>query len=72
MYLSLKHLFRLAFNLITSKGKILKKEYKIIKKQIVIYVYFINIGKNIVDEKIKKVLLKLFPNENSLSDNTKY
>jgi hypothetical protein len=72
MSLSLKNLFRLVFDYITSKGKTLKKEYRIIKKQIMIYADLINIAKNIVDvEKMKKILLNHFPHENSLGENKK-
>ena len=72
MSLSLKNLFRLVFDYITSKGKTLKKEYRIIKKQIMIYADLINIAKNIVDvEKMKTILLKHFPHENSLDENKK-
>ena len=55
--LNVRDLFRLALDKITKKGKFLKKEYRIIKHEIINYSDFINIGKNIIEvEKIKKVL----------------
>ena len=72
MKLSLKHLFRLVFDAFTLKGKTLKKEYEIIKKQVMIYADFINIGKTVIDvEKMQKVLIKHFPKEKSLNGTKK-
>ena len=50
-------IFKLGIYNITKKGKILQKEYNIIKNEIINYADFINIGKNIIEvEKIKKIL----------------
>ena len=57
---------------VTKNGKTIKKEYHIIKYQIMNFSDFINIGRNITGvEKIKKNLIEHFPKENTLNINKK-
>ena len=71
-HLKIRNLFRLGLDKTTKTGKILKKEYKIIKKEIINYADLINIGKNIIEvEKIKKVLNGQFDKCSILNQNKK-
>ena len=70
--LKVMDLIRLGLDNISKKGKKLKNEYNIIKKEIINYADFINIGKNIIEvEKIKNVLDAKFHKSSLFNENKK-
>ena len=70
--LNIVNTLRLGMDRIFKKGKILKKQYRLIKHLIINYSDIINIGKNIIDfETINSFLCKNYPKENALREKSK-
>ena len=70
--LNIVNTLRLGIDRIFKKGKILKKQYHLIKHLIINYSDIINIGKNIIDfETINSFLCKNYPKENVIREKSK-
>ena len=72
IHLNISYLIKLCLDKITQRGIRIQKEYKIIKKGLMRYSDFINIGKNIIEgEKLKQFINVQFPKAKLLNNNKK-
>ena len=72
IHLNISYLIKLCLDKITQRGIRIQKEYKIIKKGLMRYSDFINIGKNIIEgEKLKQFINVQFPKSKLLNNNKK-